>query len=524
MALDQDRVNEAGTPEWWLGHLGRKLWSERGSLHMLHDYDRGDHPLPTGHARAREAYQRFQRQARTNFVGLVSDAVMDRLKVTGFRVGSTGDAARRLAGTDQEDDRLAQSIWQGNGLDAGIRPVFRDALVMRRAYLIVGPEPANDLGNGSGVLVTGEDPRQVIHVVEPTNRRRVKAALKTWTDESDGKDHAVVYLPERIYYFIGPKRVGSNGMTLDDVNSAWSAQKWDIDDSEYLDGSAPNPARPYVPVIPVINRPEKDPFGFGEFEDVLPVQDRINQGTLDRLTTAAAQSFRQRWATGVEFKDDQGRDTQPFDPGVDLMWHVASEEARFGDFQPTDLLPLLRAVKDDVEQLASVTRTPPYYLLGEMVNISGDALTAADTGATAKAETRQLQFGEALELMQQVAFRILGREAPSDIETIWSDAERRNAAKAADAAVKKNSVGVPWRQIMEDLGYTPAQIERMEVDRAKDRLQAILTSQINGITTQAALQPGQGDTGQRQLDQGQIPPGQSTTPPPLMATNGQAGG
>ena len=55
--------------------------------------------------------------------------------------------------------------------------------------------------------------------------------------------------------------------------------------------------------------------------------------------------------------------------------------------------------------------------------------------------------------------------------------ERKNEAASADAAVKKGSVGVPWRQLMEDLGYSPAQIDRMEVMRAADAMRtAILAS------------------------------------------------
>lgn len=477
MALDQERVQTPGTAEWWLVRLGSRLHDQtsgRGSLDQLNSYDLGNHPLPTGHKRARAAYQRLQRQARTNFVGLVSDAVMDRLAVDGFR-----------AGGDEADD-LAQLIWQANGLDAGIRPVLRDALVMRRSYLVVGPDRDGPLANGSGVLITGEDPRQMIHACEPTDRSRVRAAMKTWTDEMDGKDHAVVYLPDGIYYFIGPKRVNDSGQYLEDVTSAWHASRWSIDETEGFEGFDVNPTAPFVPVVPIINRPDKDKMGFGEFEDVVDLQDRINQGVLDRLVTAAAQAFRQRWATGVSFKDEQGRDTQPFDPGADLMWHVPAADAEFGDFSATDIRPLIEAVKVDVEQMASVTRTPPYYLLGTMMNISADALTAADTGATAKAEARQKVFGEALERAIALSFHLLDQEAPVDLETIWVDAERRNAARDADAAVKKSTVGVPWRQLMEDLGYTPAQIERMEVERARDRLQAQLTAQAMAAQDQQA--------------------------------------
>ncbi|CAO0836111.1 Phage portal protein, SPP1 Gp6-like OS=Streptomyces microflavus OX=1919 GN=Smic_81350 PE=4 SV=1 [Streptomyces microflavus] len=55
-------------------------------------------------------------------------------------------------------------------------------------------------------------------------------------------------------------------------------------------------------------------------------------------------------------------------------------------------------------------------------------------------------------------------------DDVWRDPESRSISEMADAAVKKASAGVPWRQRMEDMGYTPAQIDRMEIDRAADAL------------------------------------------------------
>ncbi|MCP4963910.1 MAG: phage portal protein [bacterium] len=473
MPLDADRASEAGTPEWWLVRLGTQLTSEAGQLDTLNAYDQGEHPLPIGHSRARAAYQRFQTQSRTNFTGLVVDAVMDRLKVGGFRMDSS------------EADDMAQMIWQANGMDAGIRLAFRDALVMRRSYVIVGPDEDNE----SGVLLTTEDPRQVTHSLDPRNRRRVQAALKVWDDDNDGHRHAVLYLPSDVVYFVGTSRAGQSDGGMDEAS--WNPMQWNVDTNEGTGGIAPNPTAPLIPVVPFINRPEKKRIGFGECEDILSIQDRINQGTLDRLTTGAAQSFRQRWATGVEFKDQDGNATQPFDPGVDLMWHVSDPAAEFGDFEATDIRPLIEGVSTDVEQLASISRTPPYYLLGKMVNISGDALTAADSGATSKAEARQEQFGEALEAVMALGFKLLGKTAPVDAETIWAEAERRNQAASADAAVKKSSVGVPWAQLMEDLGYSPAQIARMEIERAKDQIRAVAEA---GLLAAAAAAPPPAET------------------------------
>ena len=43
-------------------------------------------------------------------------------------------------------------------------------------------------------------------------------------------------------------------------------------------------------------------------------------------------------------------------------------------------------------------------------------------------------------------------------------------AQVVDAAVKKQNLGVSFSQLMEDVGYTPEQIARMETARAADAL------------------------------------------------------
>lgn len=448
MALDPDAVNTKGSADWWLLALGKRLDAERPAMDRLNNYDLGEHPLPQGHRRARAAYKRFQRQSRTNFCGLVTESVLDRLMVTGFRMGGQNDMAA---------DKDAWEIWQDNYLDSDQSVIMRDALVMGRSYVVVGPDSDNN--SASGVLITGEDPRQMIHAAEPENRREVRSALKTWIDEYTGDMHAVVYLPDTISYYVG--RATSGG------SMGWNHSNWTLDPDEGDQGVADNPLAPLVPVVPFVNRPEKNRGGFGEFEDVTDVQDRINQHVLDRLVTGATQAFRQRWAIGTEIKNQ-------FDPGADLLWWVEDDKAKFGDFTSADLRQFIDATRSDVEFMASVTRTPPYYLLGQMANLSGDALTAAEAGLVAKAKRRMAQFDESWEAVQALGFKLKGRDVAVDAEAIWADPERRNQAAQADAAVKKDSVGVPWRQLMEDLGYSPQQIDRMETLKAADKLTASL--------------------------------------------------
>ena len=436
-----------GTPDWWLLRLGKKLTDEQPRFDMLDEYAQGNHPLPFGNKRSRDTYRQFQRMARANFTGLVSEAVRERLQVTGFSTGASGD--------DQADTD-AWATWQANQMDADSGLVTQAALDMSRSYVIVGKD---DEGKA---LITPEDPRQVIHEFDPRYRRTVRAAVKLWDDDATGTRHAVVYLPNGVVYYrctAGPQD-----------SDLWNPGKWDRDEDEGDAGVAPNPIPGTVSVVPFINRRRIATMGMGEFEDVTDIQDRINITILDRLVTQSAQAYRQRWAKGVRTTDEHGNTDDAFEPGADLLWAVEAPDAAFGDFAQADIRMIIDACKEDVRQLAAISRTPPHYLVGELNNVNGATLKATETGLVAKCNDRKRQLGESWEQVNRFAATIEGRQIAPDAEVIWADSESRSTAEIADAAVKKQAVGVPWRQNMVDLGYSPQEIERMEGERAADAL------------------------------------------------------
>jgi hypothetical protein len=73
-----------------------------------------------------------------------------------------------------------------------------------------------------------------------------------------------------------------------------------------------------------------------------------------------------------------------------------------------------------------------------------------------------------------LAFAMTGddqRASRADMEIMWASAERFSLAERFDAAVKAKAADVPWRTIMLDvLGYSPQQVDRMEADRDADAL------------------------------------------------------
>lgn len=464
-------TSTSGSPGWWLQRLGDRLRTFIPVVDVLERYYVGDHPLPVGDRSRSRLYRELQKRARSNYTGLVVESVKERLHVDGFSSG----------GTDTQD-AAAWAIWQANGLDADSAIAHQTALFAGRSYAIVGPDPNASNSNPGTPLITVEDPRQVIHESMPTNRREVAAALKMWEDEIVGVQKAVVYLPDGIYYFTGPPVAKA---TPKQQRLSW--QSWFPTVSDALpDGQAENPIG-VVPVVPFLNRPRLRPSGYetlGEFQDVLDVQDRINGMLLDRLVISRMQAYRQRYMTGATIeKDENGNPKRPFDPDATSLWVALDENTKFGDFAQADLAPLLAAISADVTDLAAITRTPPQYLLGQMVNLSGDALEAAQAGLVSKVRERQRGFGESWEQVIRLASRWTGGNVGDDAQVIWADPTQRSLVDTSNAAVALQTAGVPWRSRMTAIGYTPADIARMEAEQMQDSLRARMLAPVPTTVT-----------------------------------------
>ncbi|MBT2412628.1 phage portal protein [Streptomyces sp. ISL-12] len=469
MPVDASTVE---SPGWWLQRLGKKLLEEREDtvdtdgertpgLDTLRDYAEGRPPIPHVLGVDPREAREWMKDARTNWTALVLDSPSERMHVDGFRFGDPDDDSEDARKADTEANR----IWQENSLDADADLVHYGALSQRRAFTLV------ERGDDGRPVITHETPRQVAVEHVQGSRRKLAAGLKLWRDDWTGNTRATLWTPEQIVDFI------SETDLVQFSGHAAELRGWDalvLPDAD--DGSRPNDLG-MVPLVPFINRRNRRLTGFAEHEDVLSIQNRINLSLINLMAAMKYGAFRQRWAAGLEVGEDPvtGKPIEPFQLDIRRLWTTDDAEVKFGEFAATDLKPYVAAVQAAVQDLAAISRTPPHYLIGAVVNVSGDALKAAETGLISKVRDRQRSFGESWEQTMRLAFRVLGDEAKATTytaETIWRDPESRSIAELADAAVKKSTAGVPWRQRMEDMGYTPGQISRMEIDRAADALNA----------------------------------------------------
>jgi len=381
----------------------------------------------------RRTFRTLLDEAGASWCELVVNAVAERLSVTGFRFGS------------DDDDELAWAIWQASSMDADHELVHTDALVTGQSFVLVAP----DDDNPTGVSITVESPLEAVVLYEPGNRRKRRAGFKRWSEDGGQTTTDVLILPDEIVTWHpkarGPEVERNAGDTL----------------------------------IEVVPQPRTSRWPRSELAPAIPFQDRICTTLFNRLVATDYGAFRQIWATGIKIAsevsttEDGSQVTKvrrPFDIGANRLLTNQNPEGRFGSFPESTLAGYLSAVEQDVNPLAAVTQTPPTYLLGSMVNLSAEAITAAEAGLVAKIRRRSLHIGEAWEEVERTALGLVGSPAATNLgaEVIWADFETRSIAQLADSLVKMRSLGVPLEALWERYGATQEEIDRWREQRAAE--------------------------------------------------------
>ncbi len=481
MPIETDVVR---SPGWWLKRLFDMLndRERRTRLQRLYDYHRGNAPLPEGADNAREAFEAFQKKARSNFAELVVSAMSERMMPVGFRTSldqdSTGDA---------EVGRL----WKQAGLDVTASDVHDWMLALSEAYIIVG----NVDPETGAPLVTCEDPRWMVGEPDPANPRRLLAALKVMHDDAEGEDRAYLFLPGEVFVATRRKTRYDSFTSREWDRSErvfptpginFSGKDWDW--SQERSGSLEHGR---MPVVRFQNK-----YGKGEFEIHLDILDRINKQILDRMVIATMQAFRQRAVKGLPltYPDDHPLAGQVIDYGAVFtadpaaLWMIPATADMWESGQ-VDLRPILEAVKSDLEHLASVTRTPLHMLSAAGVNQSAEGASLAREGLVFKVEDRIVRTSY---LWAQVMSLVLihagqgDRADLAELETIWAPANRLSLAERADAATKLADL-LPKRTLyIKVLGMSPAEADRTMTEVTEEML---LNAQI--AQTMAALYPNQ---------------------------------
>lgn len=444
----------------WLARLGPRLVARQFQVRRWENYYAGYQDLPSGPQQNVDAYRRFQSRARTNLCRLCVDSMVHRMQVIGYRDGSD----------EGGNDASVWDLWQRARMDSRQFALWRRALRASRAFAIVGAHP----NRPNEPRVTIEDASTVIIETDPADAAETLAAMRLFYDGISRRWMATVWLPGVRFSFQSRAQFPDDYPgTIDGLG--WNEAAWEPrEQPQRLSGDE-------IPVYEFANADEGDPPS-AEFEPGMDVQDRLNLTLLNRLTAERYSAFRQRYITNYEPEVDEatGLPVAPFNPGADQTLTLpppepGQPEPRLGDLAQTATSDMLRGVDADMRAFAAVTITPVYYMPGDMVNVSADAVAALDAGHNAKIRQRQTAWGEQLERVLQRMANIAGLDRDlSASELVWARPENLNITAVAAYAQTLRNAGYPLPIVAERIGETPQQIDRLRSEMAADTFRSQL--------------------------------------------------
>ena len=423
-----------------LSKLLQQLDEKAGKYAELDRYYAGRQSLAYLAPEAREALgNRFGRMA-SNIPRLAVTALSERLRITGFQTS--------------DDDQALWSDWIRNNLDQLSGVAHREALTLGNAFVIVWVDAAGR------PQATVESARQVTVVRDPATRE-VLAAVKRWTTETTTE--AVVYTQDTITHM----RAKTTGATTTGFES--------VDVIE-------NPLG-VVPVVPFENADRLLDEGASEIEDLIPLVDALNKTLADLMVSSEYVGRPRRWATGIELTEDE--DGEPQNPIPEGPRAMVSEDSdtKFGQLPAADLGSYEASVRIILGQIMAVSALPSHYIGITTSNpASADALRASEASLTARAESRQAQFGRSWEWVARLLIAVRTGLDPRAVEAHvnWADAATRSVAQEADAVVKLVQAGIlPPSIALERLGYSQDEIVRI---REAKRLESFDAAATVGIS------------------------------------------
>jgi hypothetical protein len=445
------------------GTLFPAFKAERDRLDRVDRWYRWDHDKPHTPNSANNEYKELRDRAQTPWLGLVVTAVAQTLYVEGYR-----------RATD-EDNATAWSYWQANGMDARQIPVHRAGLAYGLAYLTVLP----------GETDRGE-PIPVMRGVSP----RRMTAFYLDPAEDDWPAYALRADPAKVK--------GGKGWKLrvyDDelVHTIYAGA--DGDGLEWITYDEHNVG--VCPVVRFSNMLDLEGRADGEVEPFISIAGRIDQTTFDRLIVQRFASWVVRTISGMAPPDrlpegeteEQWRERNKLRLRVEDILVADDENTKFGSLPASSLDGFISAKDADIRDLAAVTQTPPNHLLGEMVNLSAEALAAAEAGRSRKSDERKHSFGESWEQALRLGAAIMGDEGgarDTEAQVRWKDVESRSLAQVADALGKlAQSLGLPPQMLWERIpDWTQQDTDRAErLLKEGDSVAALMQALTDGQTS-----------------------------------------
>lgn len=407
--------------------------AEAPRLDKIRSYWRGLQPLPIVPTGVPTEVTAMAEMSRINVCGLVVNVPAQSMAVTGIKDDLSG-----------ENDPV-WDVWQANKMDRHQAAIHRSALAYGTSYVKVLPG----------------DPVPVIRGVSP---RRMTAAY------GDDPDWPVAAL----------EVAGDLYKLYDDTseyiltNDADKAKEANEPFHPVLESSSEHGAG-VCPVVRYQNLEDLEDEPSSEIEAIMSLQDQLDFTTFDLLVAQHFSAFRQRYILGWT-SDSENEKAKA---SASRLWTFDDDAKTItvGEFGQTVLDGYLDSRKASLEHFGIISQVPPHNLVGQMINLSAEALVAAEVGSNRKNTERETGMGESHEQTLWLASKYQGQTIGDGAQVRWRETEARSLAQTVDALGKMaQMLGVPvealWGRIP---GVTQQDVDEWKTIVSTDELNALFS-------------------------------------------------
>lgn len=453
------------------------IHEDRDRFDLIDRYVEGKHDLPYMPPGADQEYLMLAHRSITNLIPLLIGTPAQALYVDSVRRGgqSTEDGTETVPPAWQH--------WQNSRLDGRQLAIHRGALKYGHSFTLtelamkygrsvvttkglsayntaaVYEDPANDI-----------DPYAALTIVRsPKPNAKTSSAKRGLARMWDGEyEYAVTFTSITDLDSIRVREVGPHGLEECPVTRFAAS----VD----LEGNTCGVVEPHI-----------------------AIQNRINQTVFDLLVAQTYGSFVVRTISGMappilRWTQAQISGSAPLPPGYTTVpegvdpgdpvldphtnkpvpepinmnarrfLFIEDPNGKASSIPATPLEGYIKSLDMSIRQLSVITQTPPHYLLGEIANLSAEALQAAETSLLRKVEEFRKSFGESWERVFRLAAALAGDTASANdfaSEVVWRDTEMKSLSQVADGLVKLKELGIP----AEGLFHRVPQATRTEIQK-----------------------------------------------------------
>ncbi|WP_165498695.1 phage portal protein [Streptomonospora litoralis] len=398
--------------------------SERRDLDRKRAYLRGDPELTWLPANTPRELQALARMSRVNLCELAVKATSQQMFVDGY-------TSENKAGASQ-----VWRQWQSNRWDRKQIGVNRAIGGYGVAYGIALPSDSSDTA-----VMRALSPRQI---------------TVAYGDDDDWPDYGLEMRPDKTWRLVDEENVYKMRRTTRGRRSSDGKRSITF---EYVEETPHE--QDVCPVVRYLAEEDLDDPVRGDVEAVMPLQDQINLITFHLLVAEHYGAHGRKIFIGqmVEQLEEQLRASA----SSSLTVRAKPSDFDVKEVSQVQLDGFIDSRESAVRYMSALSQTPTHELLGNLANISAEALVESKESNARKVRERQIIVGEGHEQLLGQAGRLVGVEVDPGARVRWKPTLDQRAMRFVELlGTIAGKLGVPKKALWHELPFSDDTIKEWE--------------------------------------------------------------